>query len=169
MNLLRTGALLVALGGCATTSSEQGTATAEVHSAAGTRLGVLSFVAENGTTRIRGTLENVPAGTHGLHIHAVGECTPPFTTAGPHFNPTGVPHGRAQAQGGHAGDLPNVVAAADGRVQVDAVARAPLRGNGGILDADGAAVVLHENADDERTDPAGNAGARIACGVIRLP
>lgn len=142
-------------------------ATAEVRSGAGVLLGRVTFTAEAGGTRVHGELEQVPAGVHGLHIHAVGQCEAPFTSAGPHFNPQGRQHGLANPQGAHAGDLPNVTAGANGRATIHALAPAPLSGEGGILDADGAALVLHENADDERTDPAGNAGARIACGVIR--
>lgn len=166
MRLTATATVLL-LAACATTPASDADAVhADVRDAAGTLLGRVSLVPEGAGTRIRGELQGLPAGAHALHIHAVGRCEPPFTTAGPHFNPQQVPHGRQHPQGGHAGDLPNVTAGADGRVQIDALARAPLAGDGGILDADGAAVVLHAAADDEVTDPAGNAGDRIACGVI---
>lgn len=159
---------LILAAACASTPrSAPETATAEVRNASGVLLGSVTFTAEAGGTRLHGELGQVPAGVHGLHIHAVGQCEPPFTSAGPHFNPQGRQHGRTNPQGAHAGDLPNVTADANGRVTIHALAPAPLLGEGGILDADGAALVLHENADDERTDPAGNAGARIACGVIR--
>lgn len=150
---------------CMSRSAEPG-AQARVSDADGRLLGTLDLVQAGATTHLRGTLQGLPPGVHALHVHQVGHCEPPFTSAGGHFNPDNVPHGRATAGGGHAGDLPNVEADAAGAVRIDAVVRAPLRGERGMLDADGAAVVLHAQADDERTDPAGNAGGRIACGVI---
>jgi Cu-Zn family superoxide dismutase len=113
--------------------------------------------------RIVGTLPNIPAGTHGFHVHAVGECTAPtFDSAGPHFNPTQRQHGRLNPAGPHAGDMPNV----NGPELNVVVVGLQMIGPSGILDANGAALVLHANADDERTDPSGNSGARIRCGVI---
>lgn len=113
--------------------------------------------------RITGTLPNIPAGTHGFHVHAVGECTgPTFESAGPHFNPTQREHGRLNPNGPHTGDLPNVIGSAVNVV----VGGLQMIGPNGVLDANGAALVLHANADDERTDPSGNSGARIRCGVI---
>lgn len=159
-------ALLVLLTACATARTAPEAAHAELRDAAGTLLGRITLSPEGGATRVSGVLQGVTPGAHGLHVHAVGRCEPPFASAGGHFNPAQRPHGLAHPQGGHAGDLPNVTADASGRVTVDALARAPLDGEGGILDADGAALVLHEGADDDRTDPAGNSGARVACGVI---
>lgn len=109
------------------------------------------------------------AGTYGMHVHAVGQCTPPdFTSAGPHWNPTGAEHGRNNPRGAHHGDLPNLV------VEPDMIGRASVRlvgtrfeGEGALLDADGAAFVIHAGPDDMQSDPSGNSGARIACGVIR--
>lgn len=157
---------LLLLAACASAPPSPRAAHSDVFDAAGTKLGHLMFEPAGDNTRIVGTLQGLPAGVHALHIHAIGQCTPPFTTAGPHFNPANVPHGLATAAGGHAGDLPNFTVGADGRVTIDVVARASLGGENPIVDGDGAAIVVHEKADDERTDPAGNAGARIACGVI---
>jgi len=139
---------------------------ADVHDAQGKLLGRLLLTPSAGGIRVQGTLQGLPPGTHALHLHAVGQCVPPFTSAGPHFNPENVPHGLSSPQGGHAGDLPNVIVGQNGQAVVDVTGRARLEGSTGILDADGAAVVLHAAADDNVTDPAGNAGARIACGVI---
>jgi Cu-Zn family superoxide dismutase len=108
------------------------------------------------------------AGTYGMHVHAVGKCdAPKFTTAGPHWNPTGAQHGRENPMGAHHGDLPNLV------VEPDTIGRATLQlvgtrlmGDGAMLDADGAAFVIHAGPDDMKTDPSGNSGDRIACGVI---
>jgi Cu-Zn family superoxide dismutase len=109
-------------------------------------------------------------GTYGVHLHAVGRCEPPaFASAGAHWNPTGRQHGRDNPSGPHLGDLPNLVVAGDGRGAADfVVAGATLAGGGpnALLDSDGAALVVHAQADDYRTDPSGNSGARIGCGVL---
>lgn len=113
---------------------------------------------------------NLSPGIHGFHIHALGTCEPPaFTTAGGHFNPEGKKHGLKNPAGPHSGDLPNLVVGPDGTAAVEA--RAPLvtlaPGTiNSLLGREGSALVIHASPDDEQTDPAGNAGARIACGVI---
>lgn len=100
-------------------------------------------------------------GVHGLHLHAVGRCDgPDFASAGPHWNPTNRKHGRANPEGPHLGDLPNLVVGADGR------GTATLAVEPGLVDADGAALVVHALPDDDRTDPSGNSGARIACAAF---
>jgi Cu-Zn family superoxide dismutase len=174
--MMRAGTLLLTLltAGCtagrpvvvATDRAAAGAAYADVRGSDGQLLGRLTITPTGAGTRVQGTLQGLPPGTHALHVHAVGQCTPPFTSAGPHFNPENVPHGLASAQGGHAGDLPNVEVGQDGRASVDVTGRGRLDGANGLLDADGAALVVHAAADDGVTDPAGNAGARIACGVI---
>lgn len=115
-------------------------------------------------------VHGLPVGPHGIHLHAVGTCTPPdFASAGPHFNPLAARHGLAMPEGPHAGDLPNVVVGPDGRG--DAVLVNPQvtlkAGFNSLFDADGTAFVVHASADDQRTDPAGASGGRIACGVFR--
>ena len=108
----------------------------------------------------------LPHGLHGLHVHAVGRCDPPdFASAGPHWNPTAKKHGMNNAAGPHAGDLPNVEVAANG--VLSATVTVPGASMASLLDADGAALVIHAAADDYVTDPSGNSGARIACAVIR--
>jgi superoxide dismutase, Cu-Zn family len=113
-------------------------------------------------------LTAVPAGEHAFHIHAVGKCEPPdFKSAGPHFNPDNTKHGLMNQEGPHAGDMPNLHVPADGKLQVEVLnPTVSLSGESALLDADGSALVIHASADDYKTDPAGNAGARIACGVI---
>lgn len=105
-------------------------------------------------------------GRYGAHVHAVGRCErPDFESAGSHWNPTARRHGRLNPAGHHLGDLPNLEIGANraGRIQFT-IAGATLAG---LLDADGASVVIHAGPDDERTDPSGNSGARIACAVLR--
>jgi Cu-Zn family superoxide dismutase len=110
----------------------------------------------------------LPPGLHGIHVHAAGRCDPPdFATALGHWNPGGRAHGPANPAGAHAGDLPNLLIGADGRgsaqFRLDAAAGPGLDA---LFDADGAALVIHAGADDMRTDPSGNSGGRIACGVF---
>ncbi len=120
--------------------------------------------------RIRIEASGMRPGTYGAHVHAVGRCdAPDFATAGPHWNPTGQQHGKNNPQGMHKGDLPNLFVGADGRgeFEINVPGAWVSGGNAPLLDADGAAVVVHERADDYRTDPSGNSGARIACGMLR--
>lgn len=107
------------------------------------------------------------AGPRGFHLHEVGECTPPdFTTAGSHFNPGGAPHGARDAAKHHAGDLGNIQINADGTGTLELTSHS-LTVVPGPSSVVGRAVILHEKADDLVTQPTGNAGGRIACGVIR--
>ena len=122
-----------------------------------------------GGVRILIDLTGVAPGTKAVHILEVGRCDPPsFESAGAHFNPTKAQHGTANPRGPHAGDLPNVTVEATGRGHLELTAtRVTLeKGSTSLFGADGSALVVHESADDLRTDPAGNSGARIACGVI---
>lgn len=113
--------------------------------------------------RLAGT--GMPAGTHGIHLHMVGKCDgPKFESAGAHWNPENKQHGTENPAGAHKGDLPNVTVAADGTLSetltVTGVTMAELR------DSDGSALVVHAQPDDNKTDPSGNSGDRIACAVI---
>ena len=117
-----------------------------------------------------GKLVGLPPGPHAFHIHAVGKCEPPFASAAGHFNPGDRKHGFLVAEGSHAGDLPNLLVPASGALDFEMLARGvslAAGGAGGLFDADGSALVVHAGADDYKSDPAGNAGARIACGVLR--
>jgi superoxide dismutase, Cu-Zn family len=119
--------------------------------------------------RIYAQADGVPQGIHAFHIHETGQCdTPDFQSAGGHFNPTDEQHGWDNAQGHHAGDFPNVHVHDDGRLAVEYFTDSVTLGDGetSVFDADGSAIVMHEGADDYVTDPAGDAGSRIACGVI---
>jgi Cu-Zn family superoxide dismutase len=109
---------------------------------------------------------NLPSGAHGAHLHQTGLCTPPdFASAGPHWNPTGHQHGKDNPAGMHKGDLPNILIGTDGRGSLEYTI--PMVSLAGLLDNDGAALVVHAKADDYRTDPSGESGGRIACGVLR--
>ncbi|WP_030541497.1 superoxide dismutase family protein [Sphingobium sp. DC-2] len=108
-------------------------------------------------------------GIHAVHVHGTGVCTPPdFTSAGGHWNPTGRQHGKDNPAGMHMGDMPNMLAGADGSGQMEYVIPGAMLRSGStpLLDADGAAIVIHAQADDNKSDPAGNAGGRVACGVV---
>ncbi len=143
-------------------------ATAEVKSLEGQALGTVTLTETAHGVLLSGELSQLSPGPHGFHIHAVGKCEPPFTSAGGHFNPDGKKHGFHEAGGSHAGDLPNVHASLDGKAVIDGIAHglSLTGGTKGILDQDGAAIVIHAKADDYKTDPAGASGDRIACGII---
>jgi Cu-Zn family superoxide dismutase len=116
-------------------------------------------------------VNNLPPGKHGFHIHAVGKCDPPdFQSAGGHFNPFGKKHGLKNPEGPHAGDLPNLEVGPDGKGKLETTVGGLTLGKEGLatlFGSNGTAVVIHAGPDDEKTDPAGNSGARIACGVIK--
>ena len=116
---------------------------------------------------MRGTVENLRAsGSHGFYIHEKGDCSAPdASSAGPHFNPAGAPHGRAGAGAHHAGDMPNIKADAKGVAKIDQLV-AGVTLAAGANGAAGRALVVHRDPDDYSSQPAGNAGPRFACGVI---
>jgi Cu-Zn family superoxide dismutase len=143
------------------------TATATLHDATGASVGTATLRDTHAGLLITGSLTGIPAGAHGIHVHAVGKCEAPFTTAGGHFNPESKHHGFMSAEGPHLGDLPNVITVASGSTQFEfLLADASLKGRNALLDADGASIVVHAGRDDFVTDPAGNSGARIACGIV---
>ena len=145
------------------------TAKAEIKSAQGQTVGHADLIGGPHGVIVKLRLDKAPAGEHALHIHETGKCdAPKFESAGDHLNPSGGTHGVLSAKGPHAGDLPNVHVSQAGSTELELfVAGAHLGGEESLLDADGAAIVLHAKPDDHRTDPAGNSGDRIACGVIR--
>jgi len=114
-------------------------------------------------------LKGLPPGMHGIHFHQVAKCEAPgFTSAGGHFNPMGKMHGTQNPQGPHAGDIVNFEVKANGKADVELTdERVSLAtGENSLFANGGTAIVIHEKADDYTTDPSGNSGARIACGVI---
>ncbi|HWT12586.1 MAG TPA: superoxide dismutase family protein [Allosphingosinicella sp.] len=141
------------------------TITAELRDAAGQIVGTASATQDGSTVMVRIEGTALPPGYHGTHIHTTGTCTPPdFESAGPHWNPTRVEHGSLNRAGKHKGDLPNLQIRPNGRGVLQY--EIPGARLAAIDDADGAALVVHAQPDDHRTDPSGNSGARIACGVF---
>ncbi|HVF95497.1 MAG TPA: superoxide dismutase family protein [Sphingomonas sp.] len=169
--VLASGAALIALAGCddklevGAPLASGATATAMLTTAAGAGVGRATATEVTGGLRYTLDVNGMPPGTHGAHIHLIGRCDAPgFTTAGAHWNPNGMRHGTMNAQGPHEGDLPNLIVGNDGRGTLGITI--PGSTMAGLLDADGAAVVVHADADDLKTDPSGNSGGRIACGVL---
>ena len=137
---------------------------------AGQDAGTATFSPEkDGAVKLVLALKNVSTGNHGVHIHQNPACdAPDFKTAGPHFNPDGKQHGPKNPMGPHAGDLPkNVAVSVDGD-KTTLLLKGISMGTGAANDilAKGASIVVHEKEDDMKTDPSGNSGNRIACGVI---
>jgi Cu-Zn family superoxide dismutase len=148
-------------------SGEVSEARAELRNAAGHSLGTLVLRDGGSVILLTGSLRGLPPGSHGLHLHETGRCDPPFETAGGHWNPTKRQHGLQNPGGPHLGDLPSIEVSADSTAEVQAsTPGGSLPGPNGLLDGDGAAVVVHARPDDGRTDPSGNSGNRIACGVV---
>lgn len=131
-------------------------------------LGTVEFTQMPHGVLVRAVLKGLPQGTHGFHVHEVGKCEPPFESAGGHYNPTNAEHGFQSEGGPHAGDMVNLNVPESGEVTFETI-NTMITISGGeneLLDDDGSALVIHEGADDYASQPAGEAGARIACGVI---
>ena len=163
--MIRTAMIIIAL----TASAPAAAATAPLFDASGKIIGKARIIQTSHSLQLRVKVKGLEPGEKGLHIHAVGKCeAPKFTSAGPHWNPDGKQHGRDNPMGSHAGDMPNLIVNAKGRGSIAFdLHGAKMTGDGGLLDADGAALIIHAKADDYRTDPTGNSGDRIVCGVFR--
>ncbi|MDQ4420532.1 superoxide dismutase family protein [Sphingobium sp. DEHP117] len=171
LTTLSSAALVLA--GCASTTNGMADAPAVVAGAAladgqGASKGDLTISKVDGGLRLTLRASGISPGVHGVHIHMVGSCVAPaFTSAGGHWNPLGKQHGMQNPAGPHEGDLPNIEIGADGTGTLTATIPATLSdGANPMLDADGASIVIHAGPDDMKTDPSGNSGGRIACGVI---
>jgi Cu-Zn family superoxide dismutase len=153
--------LAAALGGVALMYPRDEKATATLKDGSGRELGEVTLTQTPDGIQVEGVLEGLPDGEHGFHLHMTGRCEPTFRAAGAHWNPTGRPHGQ------HFGDLPNITAK-DGKAKVaGATPGGTLRsGEHPLLDDDGAAVIVHAGPDDRHSQPSGNSGDPIACGVV---
>ncbi len=161
----------LALAGCATmdTLPNERVGETTLQFANGLPAGTVQLLSNGQTVTVAVAAVGMSPGEHGFHLHTTGKCTAPdFTSAGGHLNPGNETHGSMSPGGQHLGDMPNLVIAANGTgradVQLEGAAATVLQD---IFDADGTAVVVHAGPDDYRTDPAGDAGARIACGVLK--
>ncbi len=116
------------------------------------------------------SIKGLPAGEKAFHVHAVGKCEPPFNSAGGHFNPGNKKHGILVAEGAHAGDMPNLHVPASGELQTEVLNHLITLEKGkpnSVFDTDGSALIIHAGTDDYTTDPTGNAGDRLACGLVQ--
>ena len=146
-------------------------ASAQLYNAGGTEVGEAELLQTGDTLTISVSLFGLPEGARALHLHQTAVCeAPTFASAGGHFNPTARTHGKLSDDGPHLGDLPNIDVTADGTFS----GVFPLEGSArdlipSLFDEDGTSILLHEGADDYRTDPSGAAGPRLACGVLDRP
>ena len=173
VRMLAIGVLAVVLGGCAgvvaQTPSTPVTAGADLKNGDGRIVGGATLAQVSGGVRVVIDVRGLPPGPKGVHIHMTGKCDPPeFTSAGDHFNPANKKHGLQNPAGPHAGDLPNITIAANGSGRLESMNENLTLSDGpnSLLKPDGTAIVIHSAPDDFKTDPTGNSGARLACGVI---
>lgn len=169
---------LAALAGCMTNDgtgpagdgAAMAAATADIRDAAGRSVGTATASQSGDSIRISIQGTTLPPGAHGAHIHMTGSCVAPaFTSAGDHWNPTAREHGKDNPAGMHMGDLSNLFVGTNGVGTMEYTIPGAWVAGGTmpLIDGDGAAIVIHAAADDYRTNPSGNSGARIACGVFR--
>lgn len=144
-------------------------ATAALKNGEGKAIGTATFAPTKGGVEVHVMAADLSPGKHGIHIHSVGKCdAPDFKSAGGHFNPSEKHHGLRNPEGAHVGDMPNLSVDKNGKAKATFTVKGATlgEGKGSLFGPDGTALVIHADADDEKTDPAGNSGARIACGVI---
>ena len=162
-------AAAIALVSGAPVASAADMAAAEIISVNGEVIGKATFEQAPSGVLVFVDVAGLPPGAHGIHLHAVGSCTPDFKAAAGHINPDKVKHGLLNPEGPDNGDLPNLYAAADGTARAEFFTnRVSVTGGDmpALLDEDGSAVIIHENPDDHMTQPIGGAGGRLGCGVI---
>ncbi len=171
--LLALAPAFVALAACSTVPqpATETLASTELKLADGQPAGTARVVSDGQGVRLIADVTGVSPGLHGIHLHTVGQCeAPAFTSAGGHLNPEGKQHGTENPAGSHLGDLPNITADESGKGSISVALHSTREQLLNVLfDSDGTAVVVHAGPDDYKTDPAGNSGGRIACGVLARP
>ena len=154
----------------AASRAPRSSAVARLFNVDGRQVGKATIAEYGGRLHLTLNVQHQAPGDHGLHIHTIGVCAPPeFASAGGHWNPTMHQHGTQNPMGPHAGDMPDLHIGENGRgsARVDLGAGSLSGGASPLLDADGASIVIHEKADDMKTDPSGNSGKRLVCGAFK--
>jgi Cu-Zn family superoxide dismutase len=170
IQLVRIGSMAAIMFALSSLPAAAQTASATLKGADGKDVGSVTLTQTPAGVLLNVSVKGLPAGEHAFHVHAVGKCEAPFTSAGGHFNPGGKKHGLMAAEGHHAGDMPNLHIPASGELTVEVLNEAITLDKGkpnSVFDADGSAVIIHAGKDDYKTDPTGDAGGRIVCGVIQ--
>jgi Cu-Zn family superoxide dismutase len=170
IELIRTGLVAALLCATVVLPAAAQTASAPLKDAQGKEVGSANLTQTPRGVLINIAVKGLPPGEHAFHVHAVGKCEPPFTTAGGHFNPDTKKHGLLAADGAHAGDMPNLHIPQSGDLTIEVLNAAITLEKGkpnSVFDADGSALIVHAGSDDYKTDPTGEAGGRIACGVVQ--
>ena len=168
MKLTALAAVLAIGTGAAALSQSMQTAKAPLKDATGKDVGMVNLMQNPSGVLLQVSLKGMPPGERAFHVHTVGKCEPPFDSAGGHFNPGGHKHGMFAGQS-HAGDMPNLHVPTNGELAIEILNAAITLEKGkpnSVYHPGGTAIVIHAGKDDYRTDPTGNAGGRIACGVI---
>jgi Cu-Zn family superoxide dismutase len=155
----------------AAASQDKGSARAVLHDASGKEVGTATFTPAGDGVTVHVQVKGLPPGEHGLHVHGTGKCdAPDFMSSGSHFNPANKKHGKDNPDGAHAGDLPNLTVGPDGSGHFEGKLTGVTLNDGqpnSLFGSNGTALVVHGAKDDLKSDPGGNSGARIACGVVQ--